>query len=163
MFSASISLCPAAQGSLARCYAPSMCKLPAPLAQVTFTGHLWPPSGQWEALARFLRLMKNQGCSSEFAAVTHSPETITTKTIKLHTGGCDSCAAWIDVFFSSWDQAEDDASEGDMPSLCHIPGTVLGDWGDRGVIRAVLLTSGLFIGLNMTLNYQPTRMHMLTL
>ena len=35
--------------------------------------------------------------------------------------------------------------------------------GDRGVMWAVLLTSGLFTGLNMTLNYQPTRMHMLTL
>lgn len=46
---------------------------------------------------------------------------------KLHVGGCDSCAALIDVFFSSCDLAEDDAPEGDMLSLCHIPGTVLGD------------------------------------
>lgn len=71
--------------------------------------------------------MKNLGCSSSLAAVTHSPETITTKMITLYTGGCDSSAALIDVFFSPRDQAEDDAPEGDMPSLCHIPGTVLGD------------------------------------
>ena len=44
--------------------------------------------------------MKNLGCSSSFAAITHSPETITTKMITLHTGGCDSYAALTDVFFS---------------------------------------------------------------
>ena len=133
-----LSLCLGAQGSLVRGCAPSMCKLPVPLAQVTSAGHLWPPSGQREALVHSWSPMKNLGCSSSFAAITHSPETITTKMITLHTGGCDSYAALTDVFFSPWDQAEDDAPEGDMPSLYHIPGTVLGNWGGhRGDLGSV--------------------------
>ena len=38
---------------------------------------------------------------------------------------------WLMFFLSSCGLAEDDAPEGDMPSLCHIPGTVLGDWGGQ--------------------------------